>query len=329
METIRKILASYGIHPLEIEKVSDNVFRIEDAQQAYALKRSGLTKESIPLWENTLHQANAQNLNVLPVYLTRQRSLAAEMDHTLYYLTPWIQSEEPNIGLLYHSLGSIHAKTKQYHHFDQEKVEEQFHTYKNHCKAMQEKLFRYVEQYEKNRYMSPFELLVCMQYRDLEYACGECLRLIDLFLEEQSQQTVWSYSLCHGNLQLSHVLHANSTYLINWEKAHYSNPLDDLVHLFAHDIGTYDAPEKSFIDQFSVYMNENELTKTELYLLTIHLLDPTEYMTIVENCEVASETMVKKVQALQHAYRRVVFGLRWADYVRKTYDEIVLDDLED
>lgn len=327
MKIINQILTSYGIYPLKIEEITKNVFRIEDGRHIYALKKSRLTEHSIPIWESVLHQANAQNLNVLPVYLTTQRSLVVEIDHTYFYLSPWIDTTEQRIDRLYHCLGNIHAKTKQYHHVDQEKVEAQFHTYQSHREEMQKKLFNYVEQFEMRRYMAPFELLVCMQYRELEFAHVECLRQIDQFLREQSQQTIWPYSLCHGNLQLSHVLHANNTYLINWEKACYNNPIHDFIHLFSRDIGMYDAPEKSFIDQFSVYMDENELTKSELFLLTIYLLDPTEYIALIEDYEASTETMVKQVQRLQHAYRRLLFGLRWANYVEKTYNEIVLDDL--
>lgn len=331
METIKNVLASYAVYPLKIEKVTDTVFRIEDGQHVYALKKSSLTKQSIANWENVFRQAHAQNVpGVLSVYLTKQHYLYAESNNTIYYLTPWIEASRQSIERLYQLVANVHAKTKQSHPVEMEKTHNQFNTYKRHCESAQKRLLNYVEQFEKKRYMSPFELLVCMQFRDLESGVKEALKRVDQFLEEQTEQSTWNYSLCHGNLMSSHILNADYTYLINWEGAHYGSPIQDLVHLFKQEVIEYDAPTESFIALFTTYMMENELTKGELYLLTVYLLDSTDYVALVENYinDTSSEDMIGQIKSLQHAYRRLVFGLHWSNYVEKEYDTIALDDLE-
>lgn len=331
METINKVLASYAVYPLKIEKVTDTVFRIEDGQHVYALKRSSLTKQSIANWENVFRQANAQNVtSVLSVYLTKQRYLYEESNNKIYYLTPWVEASRQSVERLYHCIANVHAKTKQSHPIEMEAIHNQFNTYKRHCESAQQRLLDYVERFEEKRYMSPFELLVCMQFRDLELVLRESLKRIDQFLQEQTDQSTWNYSLCHGNLISSHLLDAGHTYLINWENAHYGNAIQDLVHFFKHEVTAYDAPTESFIELFTIYMEENELTKSELYLLTVYLLDSTDYVTRVEKYTdgTSSDTMVAQVKSLQHAYRRLVFGLHWSDYVGEKYDTIALDDLE-
>jgi hypothetical protein len=123
-------------------------------------------------------------------------------------------------------------------------------------------------------------------------------------------------------------LHGNQTYFINWENASYTNAVHDLTRFFISETGVYDAPVKEMIDRFHVYMEENELTKSELYLLTINLLDPASYISCVEKYPASQETMAHQLKMLMHAYRRIIFGLHWSNYVEKTYETLVLDDLE-
>src|SRR5690625_2967249 len=127
MEAIRKILASYAVYPLKIEKITDAVFRIEDGQQVYALKRSALSKQTIVDWENIYHLANSQNVSgILPVYVTKQGYLYEESNNTFFYLTPWMEAGRQNIERLYYCIGSVHAKTKQSHTVETEAIQNQF-----------------------------------------------------------------------------------------------------------------------------------------------------------------------------------------------------------
>src|SRR5699024_12112755 len=84
---------------------------------------------------------------------------------------------------------------------------------------------------------------------------------------------------------------------------------------------------------FTTYMDTNELTKQELYLLTVYLLDTTDYITLIENYteNTSTDSVVYQIQSLQRVYRQLIFGLHWSDYVEREYDSIslYLDDLDD
>ena len=334
METVKKVLTSYAVYPLKIKQITDALYRIEDGNRVYALKRSFLTNKSVTNWENVFHQVNAQNItNVLPVYLTKQRKLYEKINDAIYYLTPWIAGNRQSIERLYHCIGNVHAKTKQSRPIDVQSIDQSFHTYKNQCTERHKQLLAYVEQFESNKYMSPLELLVCTQYRDLELVFHKTQKRVDQFIQENNEETVWNYSLCHGNLRFSHFLNADQTYLINWEGAQYENAIQDLVDFFKYETIVYDAPAESFIKPFTTYMDTNELTKQELYLLTVYLLDTTDYITLVENYieNTSTDSMVYQIQSLQRVYRQLIFGLHWSDYVEREYDSISLDldDLDD
>lgn len=321
-------MEAYAISPLKMDQISSNTVRIEDAQKMYALKRSALTKESIENWEHVLHQAKVKNIvNVLPVYLTKQGHLYKEIDGTIFYLTPWIKAGKFNVKQLYQSIGRVHAATKVTYSVETENMNNQFHTYMNRCEEAQQILLHYLGDFEKVRYMSPFELLVCTQYKDLELILKENQKRVKQFLEEFNRDPTWNYCLCHGNLLTSHHLDVQ---IINWEKAHYENPIHDLAYFFNHEVNSYDIDIEALLESFSTYMKENELTLSELYLLAIYLLDTSEYITVVEQYinRNSSLSMINQVKALQRIYRRLTFGLRFSEYVGKVYDTIDLDDIE-
>src|SRR5699024_3050849 len=99
----------------------------------------------------------------------------------------------------------------------------------------------------------------------------------------QEKQKKWGYSLCHGNLRLSHsLIGMENSYMINWEQAIYDYPVTDLAILFKNELINYDAPAEMWIESFNIYMAENQLQKAELSLLLIHLLDPTMYIKNVQ-----------------------------------------------
>ncbi|MBP1968808.1 spore coat protein YsxE [Virgibacillus natechei] len=333
MEIIKKVLNAYAIHPLNIEHVTDRLIRVSDGQGDYALKSSLLSKESVSNWENVYHLAFSKQVStVLPVYLTKNGNLYVEMDQTIFYLTPWIETEQTKsssqvIDYFYKSIGTVHAKTKQSQSISTGNLTSDFNTYKRFCEITQRDLLKFVEQFEQNRYMSPFELLVCTHYRDIEFALKEINRRIDQFIEEQEQEITWNYSLCHGNLNFSHT---RNTHLINWENSFFDNAVVDLALFFKQEVSFYDQPINLFMEQFSTYYNENKLSQNELYLLTIHLLNPSDYVKLIQQYVTngSKDSMVNQVINLQHAYRQILFGLQWSKFVEAEYETFSMDDLE-
>ncbi|MGY0693171.1 hypothetical protein ACW2QC_10340 [Virgibacillus sp. FSP13] len=331
MDNIRKVLASYRINAVTMEYQTDNLLKISDSHHSYALKKSKLTSETIDNWENVYHQSYQQNMpSILPVYLTEQGKLHENINGTFYYLTPWLSSNpielEQQIKRMYHSIGMIHAKTRQSLAMDSEKVMKRFERYQVQLRKNRAALLQYVEQFEKNRYMSPVELLVCTQYRDLEFVFDELINRIEQFVYDLQSQSVWYYSLCHGQLDFSHIIYDHHIHFINWEKAHFNNAAVDLAELFHNVTKYYDNPAESLVDIFYAYLEENKLTETELCLLSIYLLDPSKYITVVNQYveNMAEYSMVDQVIQLQHYHRQLSFAVKWTAYsdtVTESIDE--------
>lgn len=331
---IKKALQAYAVYPLGIEKVTNRLFRINDGKHEYALKRSVLSPQTVENWESIYRQAYSQNIAaIMPVYLTRAGNLYTNSEQSIYYLTPWMiapnnESHKQSIEQFYHTIGMIHGKTKQSQLIQMDKLKSDFSTYQKFCEDTKENLFEYVKEFEKSQYMSPFELLVCTQYRDLEFALNTVNKRLDQFLYEDDEQMTWNSYLCHGNLTLSHIV---NPYIVNWEHANNGNAVLDLANFYQQETVHFDNSADLFIELFPTYNKENELSLKEHYLLIIYLLNPTEYISKIQDYinKPSERSMVNQIKSLQHAYRKVIFGLKWSNYVEKEYESFSLDDLDD
>ncbi|MFC0299886.1 hypothetical protein ACFFIS_03470 [Virgibacillus soli] len=325
MEKIWHVLEQYSIRPDTIEQVTDRVYKIKVGQQVYALKRSNLTEQTVKNLENFYHVAYYERLPlVLPVYLTVAEKLYAELDNEFYYIAPWIEQEEHHrqqdfYTAFFRSIGQFHHKTMQKHTFSVDKIKSSFTSYKIQCQTDYKKLLSMVERFEHHPYMSPFELLVCSQFHYLEYVFKNLERAVDEFLE--CEMDAWRTSLCHGKLEQEYLFYREYFWVINWEHVRNDNPISDLHYYLTEQANRYDIETTSIFETFHAYMEENELRREELHLLSIYLLNPQKYIeTVLAYVEKGNETdMIGFIQKLQQAFRNLRFGLEWTDFVKETY----------
>lgn len=328
---IEKVISSYGIEPISISKISERVHKVDDGKYQYALKKSILTDQTVKKWEQVFHNAHEQQLPlVLSIFLTKTNFIYTVFEQEFYYLMPWINGKQSTIQQLYRSIGNFHKQTKQRQSVDYNQIVNQFSLYNQYCDKAVKRLLSYVKQFESHIYMSPLELQVCTHYRDIERSFIKIREQISRLTSDQNEQVMWNYSLCHGNLKLSHSLEAYQTYYINWEHAKYDHPVTDLVILFKNELTNYDAPIESWIDLFKIYMEENQLHNHELSLLLIYLLDPTEYMTRVQQYieQTSNQSIIDQIKGLQIDYRKLLFGLQLLDFIDQNYLSIIEGDLD-
>ncbi|TRM12841.1 phosphotransferase [Lentibacillus cibarius] len=319
VKQIEKAVNSYGFAPYYIEKITSRLFRVNDGRYDYALKRSRLSDNTIALWENVYHQAHTLQLNnILPVYITETSQLYTRVDEAYYYMTPWTRNYSLNHQQQIHNtlrtISEIHEKTKQTHSVDTVAVKHKFSDYRSRCRELQDTLLDYVKLFEQNRFMSPFELQVCTHYHVLVNVLAELDTQIDYFMAELEENNTWNYSLCHGNLHLSHTLHHHHAYIINWEKVSYDNAATDLA-IFLQDLAKhYDQSPENLAEMYSSYSYRNRLDDKEWHLLLIYLLDPFHYIKLIEQyiAKESRHTMIVQQKMLQHSFRQLQLGLDWS-----------------
>lgn len=329
---IKEILAAYQVNPSEISKVTNKLYKVQSHNYTYALKESSLTSNDLQRWRSVYRIGNDQQLaSVLPVYMTNSGDIYQEHKGNIYYLSPWKEkreSDEPEheIESFYHALGHMHNKTKQENRVHMEKLEELIQQEKESVSSYRNTLLAHIETYEQRRYMSPFELRVCMQYRDLEQVFKNLDSWYDYYLTDLKDDGVSYSSLCHGNLRPSHrIYQASHTYFINWETANFGSPVNDLASYFYHEFKYHDCYFNHLTDSFSIYERYNPLLQSERSLLAIYLLTPSAYLQIIDNYNraVYKKSQPFQIKYLEQAYRRLMHGLSMQHYLYQVRKSII------
>ncbi|WP_068674510.1 hypothetical protein [Oceanobacillus sp. Castelsardo] len=333
-DNITNVLNAYNIDPLKINKVTSQLYYIKDHHREYALKRSSLTEEMVKHWEAIYRYSNSKNIDaVLPVYLTKEGNLYYRREQTIFYLSPWINDTNKKmdskwVSDFYETLAKLHWNTKRTHKIDIETISNQFVSFQNYCREMRKQLLTFIHQFEKKQYMSPFELLVCTHFRDIDQAFIEVDKRVHRFINVfEEEKLTWSSSLCHYRLDYSHI---KQTYFINWESARYDHPVMDLILFFQNEIGRFNPSTNLYIDSFSSYTDTNELTLSELQYFSIYLLSPTNYIQIIYEYVrgVQNKSEIQHIKSIQHEFRKIIFGIKWSAFIEKEYETLDLDDLE-
>ncbi|GAA0601378.1 spore coat protein YsxE [Virgibacillus siamensis] len=333
MKSISKAISAYNVYPDDFTKVTDRLYQVGTGRQKYALKQSGMNKQALSVWKDTYRLASKYNIeSILPVYLTKHSAPYTIQNDDICYLSPWIPNKLKDdmevIRIMAECIAEVHAKTKKAYRVETAPIIKTFSNYRRQCSAMHQDLLNYVEMFEQNRFMSPFELQVCTHYRLLNDGFQELDWKIEQFCSELDDTSEWSYSLCHGNLNESHTLHGDRPYLINWENAFYDNATTDLNQFFSHHVRyDYYSPEK-LMDCFSVYNSGNPLKQQEMHLLAISALNPQHYIkTIADYHDRSSEdTMVHQTKQLENSFRQIKFGLYCSKWLETHSTGDITDD---
>lgn len=318
---IEKVLKEYNILVIDIVPITDNLYKINDGTRYYSLKRSKMPAQSLNDWLAFYEESNKKYFKgILHVYLTKKNLLYVLEDGFIFYLSPWIEHTEKSfdIGLAFELISQIHFQTKDNHVIDNEKLILQFEDYVKQIDGYSSLLLDAVEQFEQNHYMSPFELLICTEYKDLESVIGLLKQTIRKFIDSRKDKITWEISLCHGQLAKKHFISSDQLFIINWEKATYGHTFQDIFALMNDLISQHGVSSHVLIQSFSNYLNINELEMDELYLLIIYMLDCEDYLEevakYIDNHN-RNYSLIKQIVGIQKIYRRLQFGLVLAEYV--------------
>lgn len=334
---LERVITYYGITPTEIAEITQQAYFLSNGQQEYFLKKSQLSEQTLPHWESVFHQAYRLNLpGIMPVYVTRDEQLHCKVSNDIYYLTPWEHSDDKmlDLNLFYKHLATIHDLTKIEHKTEPQTTVASFEAYLSEIDKYHRWLLAAVEEFERNKYMSPFELMICTQYMSLVQVLNTLKTMTQRFIDQHEEETIWRLSLCHGQLTRDHIIQSEQLKIVNWEKAAYHHPIYDLNIFFEDMMTSQQAPIASLINHFDSYLEINDFSTSEFYLLTIYLLDVQKYIAILLNYlkqkdrREPSYSMIKQIMNLSQVHRKLVFGLKFAEMVDKKESDALLDDLE-
>lgn len=337
MTDLERVMADYGITPTEIATITEQAYYISNGQQEYFLKKSALSDHTLPIWENVFHQAYRLNLpGIMPVYVTKNNQLYCKVNNDIYYLTPWKTPNDKALDLesFYKYLAKIHDLTRIEHKTEPQTTIKSFEIYLSDIDTNHRRLLAAVEEFERNKYMAPFELMICTQYMSLVQVLDTLKTMTQQFIDQHEEVTTWRLSLCHGQLTSEHIIQSEQLLLVNWEKAAYHHPVYDLNIFLENMMVSQQIPMAPLIDHFDYYLDASDFSSSELYLLVIYLLDVQKYITILLNYlkqkdrRDPSYSMIEQIMNLSQVHRKLMLGLKFAEMVNKRDSDALLDDLE-
>lgn len=190
-----------------------------------------------------------------------------------YDLTSFIEDNSMNnsqkLNDLISVVASLHKKTSYTREVDLDDIKE---LYEKLAKKINNgiKFYSELNDYiDTLMFYSPGEYLLIRNISLIYFMLEFTRRKLDEWYHDIKNEKSIRNSLIHNNLDLDHLLINNGYYLISWDKATFSYPIDDLYQLYSN---YYSMME--FNDFLKIYQGINNLNKLELDLLLIELAIP-------------------------------------------------------
>lgn len=259
MNNERSFLKKYNIIPTGYE-YKNNVKIIETKNNKYVLKRN---KNNILDIFNYLH---LKNFNYFPNVYNKDRN-------DLYEIYEYIDSSdmsnyEKSEEIIY-LLSLLHNKTTSYKDIDIDEYKKIYEDIFNKLNELEEYYISLNNEIDKEIYMSPSNYLLVRNITKIYSAIYYCKTELEEFYNIVKNNSKIRIVLNHNNIELSHLLRNENSYLISWDNAKFDIPVYDLIKFYKKNYNDVD-----FTNLFKLYESKYPLHNEERKLLFISLSIP-------------------------------------------------------
>lgn len=259
MNNERSFLKKYNIIPTGYE-YKDNVKIIETKNNKYVLKRN---KNNVLDIFNYLY---LKNFNYFPNVYNKDRN-------DLYEIYEYIDSSdmsnyEKSEEIIY-LLSLLHNKTTSYKDIDIDEYKKIYEDIFNKLNELEEYYISLNNEIDKEIYMSPSNYLLVRNITKIYSAIYYCKTELEEFYNIVKDNPKKRVSLIHNNIDLSHLLRNENSYLISWDNAKFDIPVYDLIKFYKKNYNDVD-----FTNLFKLYESKYPLHNEERKLLFISLSIP-------------------------------------------------------
>ncbi|MFB6467964.1 spore coat protein YsxE [Cytobacillus sp. Hz8] len=303
------IVKPYGIKPYFAEDFG-RILRIYADAGSFALKK-------VPPNMGTDFIRHIQFLyqkgynRVVPIYPTNDGRYAVLYQNELYYLMPWLPNEEKEERKekqhqLFRELARLHTLSVSEVQISKEERTIHYETTLNQWEKDQEFIEGFIETCESKIYMSPFELLFCLYFHDINQAIKFSINQLKEWYEKTKDQEKARRVLAHGKISTEHFLYDERGYgyFINFENAKLASPNHDLLPFIARVLDGYPKQSDECVDWFYNYMKYFPLKEEELLLFLAYFAYPSPILQVAERYHKSSKSINERkvVQQLQKKY---------------------------
>ncbi|MTH52955.1 spore coat protein YsxE [Bacillus mangrovi] len=287
MEDFQAILDQYQVKLEFAEQHSPRLVKVYSPQGTFGLKslRNSRTKDFAERVRSVYENGYT---HLVPIYRNVYGSLVTAGKESYYYLMPWLpdsQADERSArhDYLFKEAASLHRQTVQEIKLQGGEAEAGFEAMKKKWEDQKNAYEAYVEQCEKQWYLSPFELQAVTYFTETARATDFAIEKLEEWNEAMKEQETVRTAFNHGSLSVQHVVYDSSekSYLLNFEKAHRAPPMNDLLQFFNKTFRTYPIRCEECVDWFYTYQKNFPFRKEEMPLFISYLAYPEAVYRIV------------------------------------------------
>jgi spore coat protein YsxE len=306
---ISPILKYYNLEPYFIESMG-NILKVYSNKGVFALKKMN-PQHGIDFIRHIQSLYQKGYNRIVPIYPTLDGRYAVLHDQNLYYLMPWMSNEKNNKNIeqyqqIFRELARLHSlsvreipvsKEERKEHYEKTLIElEQEEEFLNGC----------LEACESSVYMSPFELMFCSYYHDINQALTYSKKRLKEWFEATEDHEKERIVITHGKISNEHFLYDDKGYgyFINFEQANTSSPLHDILPFLAKSLRGFPKRPEELVEWIYTYFKYFPLKEYEMNLFLSYLAHPGPVTKTAEHLfkEGKGRNEHKAVQKLQKDY---------------------------
>lgn len=267
MKRISETLKKYDIKPHRYAK-NGNVTIVDTEMGSFVIKKNNRNKEVFNYLKSRSFDYFPKSINDIE-----------EEFEIVEYVDSIDYPNEQKIMDLINLVGLLHNKTTYYKEVDFDDYKKIYEDIKNNIEYLSSYYTDLIITIDTHVYMSPWEYLLARNiskiYAALNFCKGEIESWYQLVKDKTKQRTV----VLHNNLDLSHFLKKDKSYLISWGKSKIGIPIFDLYILYKRHALDYDFSEilKSYENNYPLQEDERKLLFILITLPPNLELDKTEY----------------------------------------------------
>lgn len=303
----RSDMAILSHYPLRVVRVDDygKVKKVHAAEGTFALKKMDDVQQLHAIEQATFFYQPY----MVPICWTKHGARFVVHEDGYYYMMPWISIQEQRTTertlAFFRDLASLHQKTVQEIHVDETELKNYYEAKKAAWEKERTFLQSYVEQCEREWYMSPFQLQCCTYFHETMQAYWFAEIKLETWYEKMKETKKWRIAFVHGNARFSHyVPREHGGQFLSWERAKWAFPLVDVATAFDEYVRT-PPMDDTWVDGFREYEKKLSLREEELAFFFSHVASPTYLSRVVSGYaekRKKEQTEYRAVSELQRAY---------------------------
>lgn len=324
-EEIAFVLKQYGAEVYFIENFG-RVKRINSNKGILALKEISPNK-GMEFFRHLQFLYQKGFNRIVPVFPTLDGRYAVLTGNKLYYVMPWLPNEER--GDYKERYKQLFRELARLHHLSSQEVNVKLEDRKEHYEATKEEwekelefLEGFIDYCEQKTYMSPFELLYCLYYREIRQTLNFSKAKLEEWFNTTKEKEKARVVIIHGKLSHEHFLYDDRGYgyFVNFEDAHLASPIHDLLPFLSKWLSGYPKRCDECVQWFTIYSRHFGFQAEEMQLFLSYLAYPGELIRIVkEYYQQQYETSEQKAaQRLQRQY----WQMKNTEYIVMRIDEL-------